>query len=266
VVRLDPETRAIAATIPLRHRASELVARGDSIWVLDQKGMSLIDVAPVRRERVRAEIRGDLEGLAVSGGAAWIGDFARSAVARIEGNGSIERVPLPFEPNGVLASDGQVWVSGQGDVSLAEIDARTSRVLRRFPDLSALAVAPGVLWVVGPGAPNGAVRRLDTEFGRLDPSFYPTPIQPISIAAGEQSIWVARWVDYCDQVDASSEGPPPVSWEVVRLDAATLSVTSGSIPVGQSGPAALHLGFGALWTTDGLGSLLRIDLNAFAHL
>jgi hypothetical protein len=266
LVRLDPQTRTVVATIRLRSRASELEARGGSIWLLDRKGVSRISLTPPRREDVRAEIRGDLQGLAVSGGAGWVGDFARRAVVRIEGNGSIHRIPVPLEPISVLASDGEVWVSGQGDVSLAQIDARSGRLVRSFPEISAEAVEEGVVWVIGPGAPNGAVRQLDTGSGRLDPSLYPTPILPVSVAAGGESIWVARWVDYCDRVDAPSDGPPVVSWEVVRLDAATLAETSPSIPVGQGGPAAIHLGFGALWTTDGLGSLLRIDLDAFTDL
>jgi len=266
VVRLDPETRAVAMTIRLRLIASDLIAQRRRIWVLDRKGVSRITVALARREVARAEIHGDLEGLAYSGGAAWIGDFAHRSVVRVAVDGSIRRIPVPLEPLGVLAGDGQVWVSGQGDVSLAQIDSRTGRIVRTFPDLSASAVDDGVVWAVGPGAPNGAVRRLNVELGRLDPVLYPTPIQPISIAARERSIWLARWVDYCGAVDAASDGPPQVSWEVVRLDAATLSETSVSIPMGQGGPAALHLGFGALWTTDGLGSVLRIDLDAFGPL
>lgn len=161
-----------------------------------------------------------------------------------------------------MAGAGSIWVSGQGDgVTLAKIDPRTGKIEARFSSLALEGVGDHDVWVNGPWQPNGAIRRLDPDTGRLSDPMVHTAILPVDLAQDADQLWIARWVYYCDAHFPEPEGPPLTAWEVARFDPTTLDRIGPFIPLGGAGASDLEIGFGALWT-PGIHGLLRVPFDA----
>jgi hypothetical protein len=243
----------------------------DDLWVLRQQTeatwdhMELLDVDRATGDVLRRFPAGrDSEDLAVGLGAVWVGEWKDQIVRRIDPlNGSIHDTPVPFQPDTILVGFGAVWVSGQQSgegTSMVRLD-RSGRVMDSWSGLYVEAVGAGGVWVEGPGAPNGAVRRLSPRTGELSEALLHTPITPVSIAASQDRVWLARWAYYCKAHNPLPEGPPIVTWQAVELNPRTLQPIGEPIWFGgTTGASSLEFASDALWSV-GVNELVRVEVS-----
>jgi hypothetical protein len=258
--RLTPATKLV-----------DLAVAADDVWVLRQQTeatwdhMEVLDVDQATGTILRRFPAGrDSEDVAAGLGAVWVGEWKDQIVRRIDARtGSIHDTPVPFQPDTIRVGLGAVWVSGQasgGGTSMVRLD-RAGRVTDSWIGLHVEAIGAGGVWVEGTGAPNGAVRRLSPRTGQLSDALLHTPITPISVAASDDRVWVARWAYYCKLHSPLPEGPPIVTWQAVELDPRTLQPIGEPIWFGGTNTGStLQFAFGSLWT-PGLKGMVHVDVS-----
>jgi streptogramin lyase len=179
-------------------------------------------------------------------GGVWVANQGAATLTRIQPrsgavrDAAIQAVDSPF---GVAVDDTRVWAIG-GDGSLAEIDARSGKRLRRLklgvPQTDGIAAGFGALWVTN--ATQGTVTRVALGSGR------PVAQQPVDvgngtadIATGLGAVWVTN----------STAGT------LVKLDPATGQVRDTVQFQGAVGGVALS--GDAVWVANpGRGRLIRV--------
>jgi hypothetical protein len=161
VLRLDPSSHAVVATIPLPAPRARTVggseyniaAGPDGVWVIDRDGsVSRIDPASDRVVQTFA----DLSASPVASGA---------------------------EGTWVLEADGTV----------AELRAGSDQIVQSIPapggGLTSIAVGGGAVWATDPG--YGTLWRIDPNLGRVEQTI-PTAAGTNDVAYGAGSIWVSN--------------------------------------------------------------------------
>jgi DNA-binding SARP family transcriptional activator/streptogramin lyase len=147
----------VAARYPVPNGATEVVAAGSALWVLDPEGSALTSVDP---------------------------KTGRTGVVR-----------LADAPTAIAAGRGRIWVASAAAGSLTEIDAVSGRVLARRDSIdldgASLALGPHDLWIVRE-APRAFARvgedDLDVEVLDSDEG---TPVAP-DIAVGSGRLWASN--------------------------------------------------------------------------
>jgi DNA-binding SARP family transcriptional activator/ABC-type transport system substrate-binding protein/streptogramin lyase len=177
VVRVDPETGDVIATIGLGVEPSGIEFRDGSLWVTGRHSPTLFRIDPSVNEivdRFRLPMRGvvtDLTGdVAIGAGSVWVGHGAYNPGAWVERiDPDTGRVQKRFS---ILAGDvdhlafgeGGLWVASTPSGELRKIDPRTNQiVLTRTlqPELCCVAVGGGYVWAVT--NPGGDVWKLTRE-------------------------------------------------------------------------------------------------------
>jgi sugar lactone lactonase YvrE len=217
-------------------------------------------VAPVLHPAVQSIPAGDNpHNVLVAGGAIWVADFG-GPVREFDTRGHQLRI-VKLDEQSMAPGPSALWIgvlsnSNTGPQGpLAEVDARTGRVLRRLATrdpVDVLAVGGGAVWAASRFArritrislPGGAQRTV-----RL-------PGTPTAIALGTGSVWVA----YGQAGTSQAVGQPETgSGGVVKLNPTTgrqtAQQTEGAVPT------ALVVAHGAVWVAlpDDLNDLDRID-------
>jgi hypothetical protein len=216
--------------------------------------------APVLHPAVKSIPAGDNpHSVLVAGGAIWVADFG-GPVREFDTRGHQLRV-IKLDEQAVAPGPSALWVgelsnSNSGPQGpLAEVDARTGKVVRRFAardPVDVLAVGGGALWAASRftsritriSLPGGAQRTF-----RL-------PGTPTAIALGPGSVWVA----YGQAGTSQAVGQPDTgAGGVVKLDPTTGRQTAqqseGAVPT------ALVVAHGTVWVAlaNDLNELDRID-------
>jgi YVTN family beta-propeller protein len=177
VVRIDPDTETVAATIQLeRNSAPEGVAvTAASVWVADEHGGSVTRIDPTTN-RVIATIPG--VGKVGSAGpqiltagphGVWVDIQNTSEVVRVDAATNKVGLRVPLE--GWVASDGnEVWItvdSGPSSSQAMRIDPDTGKVLTTVDlgtqGVGGLAVGLGSVWA----SSNGSLIQIDEATGRV---------------------------------------------------------------------------------------------------
>ncbi len=259
VVRIDPSTNQIAATIPVSgiDDFSRLAAAVGGIWVTHSGSVARIDPTT-------------------------------NSVTAIIGVGGT--------PLGIAASDSAVWVTTQGTSGseLVTIDPTTNQVSGQpipLPDSATdLAYLQGTLWV-DISNNGGSVVSVDPATGQVSN----VPESGIPGAAFDNSLWAPTWTGV-DRIDAATNAvvaeiplarvvqtaaglnevwaltatgsTSPTLYEpdqsrpatLVLLDPSTNSVAGTPVSVGIS-PAYMAVGEGAVWVAQyDSGIVTRVDL------
>jgi Glutamine cyclotransferase len=210
LVRIDPFTNEVAATINIGGPIQGLAVGGGSVWVtVPDGGSSTLYRVDPRTERVAETVRvSEAAGsLLFADGSVWVNhEWAGGSVDRIDP--ATGEVTGTFDlPNVQAAGGGSLWgVSGD---AVLRIDPESGDVLATIPIARAQQVAfdGSALWVLAsprssdpdlfePIAGTAAVVRIDPATDRPigDPVML-EDLQPLALAAGERDAWV---VDYYD--------------------------------------------------------------------
>lgn len=217
VTRIDPQTNAVVATIPLGEPdflwgPTRLAFGHGSLWVLDAKSSSALRIDPESNRVIAAielgsptQVSTSPLGIAVTPDAVWVTNTWGSDQAP---DGSVVRIdpstneavlilglgvsPSGGGPRGLAAGADALWAAVPSMRSLARIDSATG-VVTEVPGLTCgegqLALHEANVWV----ADCTGVRRVDARTSGFTGSF-PMPRATgqgvLGIAVGLGSIWV----------------------------------------------------------------------------
>jgi YVTN family beta-propeller protein len=201
LTRIDPKTRASAATISLDNRTPTGIAVGEgAVWVAHGARGELSRVDP-QFGQVTDTIEVAGTALGTQSGTVTIGEgsvwavYADSTLARIDPTEG-RMVGTTFAgstPAGVVVGSGSVWVANSGDATVSRFNPLTfEEGPLRAPSVggrpTGIAFGEGAIWVANAG---------DDSVTRIDPSTYsvttiPVGDEPVAIAVGAGAIWVAN--------------------------------------------------------------------------
>lgn len=238
IVRLDPKTNQVAATIPVgKEPCAGLAAAFGSLWVPNcgDKTLSRVDVAT---NKIIATIPlgpSDTEGaIAASEDSIWYVTDTKNVLARIDPatNQAVAEISVPRGSVAAAYGEHAVWVTSPETSTLTRVDPQTNLVtatisVGKTPRF--LTVGEGAVWTLNQG--DGTVSRVDPKTNRVIATIdCGIPGPGGDIASGEGSIWVTM-----------HDVP------LTRIDTAANKVAQQWIgPGGDS----LRVGLGSIWLTN----------------
>ena len=160
VVRLDPGTGRIAASVPATIQVAGVAVGGGSVWAADPINDVVVRIDPnTSRVVARIPVADGPRRLTVGEDAVWVvGEFPNSGVWRIDPktNRAVAHVSVPARANWVAVGEGSVWVTSNtpghaGPGSLTRIDPDSNTITATI-DLGfspeGVVVENGLVWVV----------------------------------------------------------------------------------------------------------------------
>lgn len=254
LVRIDPETNRVVASIPFTgHACLGIAVTTDALWVADCEHHVVAQIDPTRNVVTRSlaiDFNVDDEGaFAAVDGSLWVfvtdSTAASATLERVDPtSGAIQaRIRVGAGSYVVVGDSTALWISSTQDAKISRVDPRHNAVTARIAVTSRpkfTAVGSGGVWVLH--QLTGSVSLIDPVRGVVAASVaagVPTPWGDITTGAG--AVWV-------------SVGGTPVT----RIDPVQRAVTHQY--VGGSGADAIRFGFGSLWVADHEhGEVWRID-------
>jgi streptogramin lyase len=251
LVRIDPTTNAIAATIELPDRLCQgFVASDDAMWVCSTDGLVRVDPST---NDITTSVA--IEGLsrtfyqpAFGGGAVWaLGSTASASdtVIRLDlATETSTSQPLSAPIGGLAYGFDALWLTLTREGSLVRLDPDTgeSEVMAEgLAAPAAVAVGSDSLWVALHGDPEEMARPGDTQLVRVDPST--GDIRAEFAVGGSPQGGVLVWAGE-GGVLVRSTSP----W-LVRIDEVTNDIVDTILaepPI--QGPVTT--GFGSIWTVN----------------
>jgi len=177
VVRIDPETNTVAATIPLGHAAGTMAFGLDALWVTSRTDYLVLRIDPATNavEPWSTGIEGAGQ-IALAGESLWVSLYGEHGAQAPDGAPTIVRVDAATgeitaevdagagleDSNGIFATEDAVWVRGT-DPFLVRIDPATSEIVEEIGgDYSTgdVTVAFGSVWAT---SETGRVMRIAPE-------------------------------------------------------------------------------------------------------
>jgi YVTN family beta-propeller protein len=156
VLRIDPATGAVLATIAAGRGAYDIAYGYGAVWVTNIVDGNVQRIDPTTNQVVTTIQVFGAWGIAVDSTAVWVVNDA-GTVTRIDPVTNQVLLSFPTQPTGayIVAGNGSLWMShpgtdGLGDGSVSRIDPATNAVIANIPvgDLPyELAVAGGSVWV-----------------------------------------------------------------------------------------------------------------------
>jgi YVTN family beta-propeller protein len=205
VVRINPATNDVVATIGVGRAPSGLAAGAGAVWVSRRSDGAVVRIDPATNRVVATIPVGRAPGaMTVAGGVVWV-SLPEHGLGRIDpasNRSTVVRVPGCCAGE-LAAGEGALWVANRGDDTLVRVDPATGRVAARIllPKTTEqrphqVAVGDGAVWVTS-AARRGAANLL----WRVDPAsnqvtgtldLGPTAAGgiPNSVAAGDGAVWV----------------------------------------------------------------------------
>jgi YVTN family beta-propeller protein len=184
-----------------------------------------------------------------SDGAIWVASAAAGTLSSIDPKTqAITQIPVGSDPVAVtVAADGSIWVANSSDGTVSRVSSENDMVVGSPVSVgagpSALVATPNAVWVVN--TLSASVSKIDIASDRVVATI-PVGSEPVGIAAGAGSVWVA------DEGDGT----------VYRLDQQTGAEVAAPIPVGD-GAIGIAFGDGAAWVVNSTdGTLSRIDAQS----
>lgn len=157
VIRLDPVSGAVLATIAIGKGAFDIAVGAGAVWVPNADDNTVIRIDPTTNQAVATiPISGGPYGVAADSTSVWVASLD-GTVYRIDPATNQPTTPIHTQATGgyVAVGSGAVWVTnpgtgGQADGSLTRIDPATNQVVANTP-LGAtpqeVVVAGGNVWI-----------------------------------------------------------------------------------------------------------------------
>jgi virginiamycin B lyase len=249
VLKLDPKTNKVAATVEVGKRpCSGLAAGFGSLWVPNcmDKTLSRVDL---KTNKVSATIPlgpADSEGqLAAGSDSVWMMTEAKGILSRIDPdtNHLVADIQVPSgSPVCVIGEDGAVWVTSTEHSVVVRVDPKTNLISDRIavgPRPRFTAAGGGAIWTLNQG--DGTVSRIDVRTKKLVTNIEAgVPGDGGEIAYGEGFVWVTVFDVPLTQID-------PDTNKVIKQ---------------WTGPGgdAVRVGHGSVWLSNlKLQNVWRID-------
>ncbi len=264
LLRIDPQSGEPIAAVPLGEDPTHLAAGDGSVWVVDTRERSLLQIDPETEGVVRTvdlspagpvELNLGEERVLASAGAVFLGgqfnyatfesgvwryDPASDSLARFADGGG-EGLSL------LAAGTDGVWIHNLLSDALTLHDPRTGRPLETTTVPLELTTWWGLgdgdawRWYAPPGSNSGSVERIDLTTGETVASIETDLVSVAELAVGEEGVW------------ALGDGET-----LVRIDPATNTVDQ-TIPVGRDADE-MALGAGYVWVGSSRdGTVTRVD-------
>jgi serine/threonine-protein kinase len=282
LVRVDAEDPTISGVTPVGHGPQSTAGVDDTVWTYnwDDRTVSQVDAATGAVTRT-VSVSGSppfvpSNSLAADATGAWV-------ISSADGGGLLTHLrpglrsrefAFDGDPVAVASGEGSVWVAtkGVGRNTVLRVDPGTGAVSAtvrlpsevptsnlpnaNFPDVQALAVGEGAVWVLTGGQEGSAVMRIDPSTARITKAkSFATHggSSGLSIVAGEGAVWTVL--------------PDTDTWKLVALEPRTLRLEgsrSSRLTGFGSGVETLVAANGSIWWNNGdLGTLLRVDPRTY---
>ena len=211
VLRIDPATGTVAATVAAGRGAYDIVYGHAAVWVTNIVDGNVQRIDPLTNQVVATIPVSGAWGITVDATTVWVVNDI-GTVSRIDPVTNLVLVSFPTQPTGayIAAGNGSLWVShpgteGLGDGSVSRINPATNTVIANIPvgDLPyELAVAGGSVWVglnqtpilVRINAANNAI------LGKLN-----VGVGIYALAAADHTVWAVH--NY--ETPEGADEPPP---------------------------------------------------------
>ena len=164
LVRIEPRSNRVVATIPIGIDAWYLAVSPTDVWATDFYRDTVVHVDPIAG-RVVATISGlpyGQSGIAIAGDSVWVASSRADVISRISAASDrvVATLPVDHVPLPVVYAFGTVWVRNEmaeGNGTVIRIDPAADKVLAKIavgPEagrdgLDAIGVAPDGIWVAG---------------------------------------------------------------------------------------------------------------------
>jgi streptogramin lyase/predicted Ser/Thr protein kinase len=260
LLRIDPASDRVTASIPVGDGADAVAVGSGRIWVASYRTGTLWQLDPGSGAATSVPAFGRPHDVAVHAGKAYV-----AALGPVQYGGNITQfdavsggrtggLTLPTPPCSLTSGTVGVWIAGCPDVYELGMDGGNvdtgAKVTIPYPahltaandreGLGGMAVGEGAVWVIG-DASDPRLWRIDPRRHRIV-STIRLGFPPAKVAAGEGGVWVT------DQLDDRLVEVDPADNRIVR-----------SIPVGR-GAGGVAVGAGSVWVTGAIDhTVTRVD-------
>jgi YVTN family beta-propeller protein len=239
VLRISPESRRIAASIPLRVAAQSLAVAGSALWAVgsgpNDPFVTLERINPTfgtvsRARRLPVVITGDSGSLSTQGNTLLVAPRT-GLLTRIDARSGrvLGQLNPNADPSAAAFGFGSSWLAYR-EANLV-IRIQSSGAITQIPvgrDPSAITVGTRAVWVAN--ALDGTVESIDPSTGAAIMTIH-VGTDPAALASGDGSVWVAN----------AGDGT------LTRIDERTNRITA-TVAVGGS-PQALAVADGKVWAS-----------------
>lgn len=255
LVRIDPSTNSIVATIHVGHGEGGVALGNGAVWVANPLEGTVSRIDP-RTNQVVATItvmgQGAVQAITVSPDAVWVTQFDQDALVRIDPQTNRVVATIPNQPGitGVSFGAGSVWACNHHDPEegLAQVNPQTNQVQAQIAvgdkqsmacaSVVALAQTVWTLSFINEDISSMVLKHIDPATHTVMATIPVPGADPFHFAANEQGVWVFD---------------PDVG--LYRVDPATNRLV-GLVAI-QDGDG-VAVGAGSVWVATTTGTLLRI--------
>ncbi len=160
ILRIDPRTDTVVASISVGVPIFGLAARRGVLWVTDYEDDEVLRIDSEARQLV-GTIHDPAHGpsaVAADDDAVWVAESRADAVTRIDArSGQVVVIPVGRIPLHIVIGHGSVWVRNEGDSTVSRIDPGTNQVVGSIrvaehagrDGSDGIAVDPSGVWISG---------------------------------------------------------------------------------------------------------------------
>jgi DNA-binding beta-propeller fold protein YncE len=135
IVRIDPRSDRVLATIPFPGQPFALAFGPSGLWVTDWLNASLSQIDPGSNRVIATRTGIGAAGVLVTDQGVWVSDSQADLLLRVDPRSSevVARIPVGRLPLALAYVGGAVWVRNEKGSSVARVDPRQNAVVASIP-------------------------------------------------------------------------------------------------------------------------------------
>lgn len=182
LVRIDPASDRVVATIPIAIEAWYIAASDTAVWVTDWRTNTVVRVNPATNQVMATipNLPNGPTGVAIAQGSVWVACSRDNVLLKIDTatNRVVATMPTNPVPLPVVSAFGSIWIRNEffeGNGTVERLDPATNQVVATIPvgpeigrdGIDGIGVLDGHIWVSGlllheiDPATNQVVKRLN---------------------------------------------------------------------------------------------------------